>query len=145
MDDLLGFIWAKCWEEFNFDKLKKKMIEDKKKASKDASDSDDVEVVDDDLEEDGTDKEKIDCDLQCNGMNSLPDNYTCPEVVLDGKWYPPGYPTYVAYVCKFTRINDEFVHLFACNGKELDTSKALNRRDERKKKLREKMKRGMLN
>ena len=71
---------------------------------------------------------------------SIPESYQCPELQQDGKWFPVGFPTYFCYVCWFTRVNDLYVHLYASDGRDIDCSMAMNRKDERKKKLAQKNK-----
>ena len=45
---------------------------------------------------------------------------------------------YYMYVCKYTRINDNFIHLFASDGNVLDNSKAMSRKQEREKNTKKK-------
>ena len=55
----------------------------------------------------------------------LPQSNEIPTLVPDGKWFPPVFFTYFIYVCKFTRVNGDYIHHFASNGKTLDGSKAV--------------------
>ena len=72
--------------------------------------------------------------MSCGNFTSepppLPDDLENPELKPDGKWYPCGFPTYFFYVCRFTRVNDLYIHLFASEGKDLDNSNAMSRKEE---------------
>lgn len=135
VNDLLGYIWGQSWEEYNELKMKKKIREDKKKKVDDSVSQLDSDIADDDLDDANDKMDESDDNV---ATTVLPDNYKCPDIVPDGKWYPAGYPTYFCYVCPFTRVNDEYVHLFMGDGKQLDESKAMNRKEERQKKMKEK-------
>ena len=151
VDDLLGYIWAKMWGEMNSVKIRKKLLkeEDTKIKEKEMDGKRRFLIgveQDEDSEEVENEKEiENDKEIETAGNKevvSMSNQIPCsiPEVVKDGKWYPVGFPTYVCFVCKFTRINDNFVHLFASDGKGIDASKAMIRKDERKKDAKQKNK-----
>ncbi|GFH58395.1 predicted protein [Chaetoceros tenuissimus] len=53
---------------------------------------------------------------------------------FEGKWYPPGWHVFFLFVCKHTRISENYRHLFEYDGKGLDSSNASNRKQARQKK-----------
>ena len=82
-------------------KVKTKLAEEKKKMD----DDQDIVQVDDrgEITEDDNDKvvvtkEKEGEVVEVDGTTVLPQDYVCPDVACDGKWYPPGYPTFFCYV-----------------------------------------------
>ena len=135
VNDLLGYIWGQAWEEHNELKMKKKIREEKKKKMDDSISQLDSDTADNDVDDIN---DKVEEGDDCDEATALPENYKCPDISLDGKWYPAGYPTYFCYVCPFTRVNDEYIHLFMGDGKQLDGSKAMNRKEERQKKMNKK-------
>ena len=101
----------------------------KKKEKKDSEkkENENNEDIDD---EDNKEEEE---ETEASTPIELPESWEVPKIVLDGKWYPPGFPTYIIYVCKFTWINDDHIHLYECDGKALDKSKAMSRKREMEK------------
>ena len=117
VDDLFDAIWTHFWqkhqEEKKINALKAKKNNDS------SSDEDDSQTLRPSVE-------------PRPASTILPQSNEMPTLVPDGKWYPPGFPTYFIYVCKFTRVNGDYIHLFASDGKTLDGSKAMSRKEERK-------------
>lgn len=46
-------------------------------------------------------------------------------------WFPSGWPCYIAYVCEYTRITDDYLHMFDGDGKNLSKSGAKSRKESR--------------
>ena len=121
IDDLVAFIWAACWKQHSFDVGRKNK---RKQSSKDDEKSDD----DDDTEGQQDDPQNLN---ESNELVEIPDDFTPPELTLNGKWMPKGWVVYVVYVCRHTRCCDDLVHFYVGDGQLLDHSKAKSRSRER--------------
>lgn len=107
LEQLFSFIWNEMWKRKNA-----------KNSSAKASTTDSIES-----EEFGDDTELPDSEQNNPTLASY-----------EGKWYPPGWHVFFLFVCKHTRINENYHHLFQYDGKGLDSSNASNRKQARQKK-----------
>lgn len=52
-------------------------------------------------------------ELNGNNGTTLDDlNDVVPQFVFDGEFFPPGYHVYFSYVYKFTRVSEDYTHLY---------------------------------
>lgn len=120
-EDLQNYVWNEMW--------KRKESSSKKNQKKNNENGDDSDEFD---EEEGA----INQDDSTNNSNedeAMPIVYNC-------KWYPPGWHCFFVYVCKHSRICDDYLHIFQFSGVQLDNSKAISRAESRKIDLKSKQK-----
>ena len=125
VDDLVHYIWIESWKQ-------KFLREQKTKGTSVpvvAAGKQTVESMSSDSEEEVATPE-----IDINGIESgeLEHDAAIPDLQLNGKWFPKGWPVYVCYVFSHTRCTDSYYHLFVGGGKELDESAAKSRTQERK-------------
>ena len=124
VDDLVHYIWIESWKQ-------KFLREQKTKGTSVpvvAAGKQTVESMSSDSEEEVATPE-----IDINGIESgeLEHDAAIPDLQLNGKWFPKGWPVYVCYVFSHTRCTDSYYHLFVGGGKELDESAAKSRKQER--------------
>ena len=124
VDDLVDSIWSHLWKSYCEEKKKKEEVSKEKRKE---------ELNEPPESENDSDSDEDDGPIPPVPLPQSAEIAEFPRLVLDGKWHPPGFPVYYFYVCKFTRINDDYIHLFACDGKTLDASRAMSRKEERQK------------
>ena len=123
VDDFLQYVWEQEWKKFQYGKFGA----NKKKERTTAS----AVEIDADME-DGIDGISI---KELDEFVKVPNDYDPPEIVKDGKWFPPGLCVYMAYVCSLTRFSDNYVQFFKGDAQSLDSSSAKTRSAERKEKM----------
>lgn len=128
-EDLIEYIWKESWKQHSF--IKKKQNDQKQQ--KENNNEGPVEVSDHDLL-------TTHYDLDADQLYEIPEDYEVPELKSNGAWYPQGYPVYLLYVSKITRVYDDFVHLYVGDGKSLDEDKNVRSRKEEREFLAKKKK-----
>jgi hypothetical protein len=86
VDDLVAFIWAECWKHHSFEIGKKNKR--KQSSHKDDQQDDEQDDDDDDIEEKHEDHQSI---YNSNELLKIPDDFTSPELLFNGKWMPNGW------------------------------------------------------
>ena len=67
----------------------------------------------------------------------LPPAEYVPDNDIVDEWIPDGWPTYIAYVCEFTRCTDAYLHMFTGDAYNLSRAGAKSRSATRKDKAKE--------
>eukprot|EP00979_Chaetoceros_neogracilis_P001067 scaffold196_cov225-Chaetoceros_neogracile.AAC.1 len=122
-EDFLQYVWEQEWKKLQYGKNGANKKKERSTALAAETDAD---------MEDGIDGISV---RDSDEFAKVPDNYVPPEIVKDGKWFPPGLCVYMAYVSPLTRFSDNYVQFFKGDAQSLDSSSAKTRSAERKEKM----------
>ena len=126
-DDLLDFVRSRAWTQLQFSKVP---VKERKLAStgQKPPDKDPDEPLSDSEDDDDDDDDSVEIMASCSAP---PANWE-PTKSMPGDWVPDGWSCYFVYVCKETRCNDRFLHIFAGDGDALScASGAISRSQSR--------------
>ena len=84
-----------------------------------------------------SDLEDIVNDIEVIVEDILPPAEYVPDNDIVDEWIPDGWPTYIAYVCEFTRCTDAYLHMFTGDAYNLSRAGAKSRSATRKDKAQE--------